>query len=149
MLMDPPLQLLPPSISSPTNPSAASALTAKPSSRTSSQAAPWRTTSLPRLNVACRQKQTAHRRRTPMCRKTETRIYLSAAALVLLIALGMCSYLNGRTDEALRQDKQQAQIIDDAIAERDYWAGKYDALVHEADWLTVSEAERKFQEGGQ
>jgi|CZKL01.1.fsa_nt_gi hypothetical protein len=84
-----------------------------------------------------------------MCRKTETRIYLSAAALVLLIALGMCSYLNGRTDEALRQDKQQAQIIDDAIAERDYWAGKYDALVHEADWLTVSEAERKFQEGGQ
>lgn len=80
--------------------------------------------------------------------KAESRIYIAAFIIIGFIAVVLCSYLNGRTDEALRQDNEQNQIVNDAVAQRDYWAGKYDALAHEADFLTVSEAERKFQEAG-
>lgn len=82
-------------------------------------------------------------------RKNETRIYLGAFAIVALLTLVMCSYCDGRTDEAIRELHDTDQEVENAIAERDYWHGKYESLSHEADAITVLAAETKFEEGQQ
>jgi hypothetical protein len=82
-----------------------------------------------------------------MRRQTESRIYIAAFAIVAILAVTMCSYCDGRTDEALRESHDMDQEIDNAFAERDLWKGKYIALSYEADGITVMAAEGKFEEG--
>jgi len=83
-----------------------------------------------------------------MSELTKSRLYIAAFLSIAAATVFACSYYEGRTDEAIRQDDEQNQIVDQALAEREYWQAKYSALSHEADFLTVAEAERKFQEGG-
>jgi hypothetical protein len=82
-------------------------------------------------------------------RKNESRIYIGAFVLIGLITLIMCSYFEGRTDEALSESHDMDQEVENAIAERDYWYGKYESLSHEADAVTVLAAEEKFEENRQ
>lgn len=81
-----------------------------------------------------------------MRKTTESRIYLTAFALIGLITLVECSYGYGRTAEVMRRDNEQYGMIDAAIVKRDYWKDKYDSLADESDAVTIIAAEEKLQQ---
>jgi hypothetical protein len=56
--------------------------------------------------------------------------------------------IEGRIDEDLREGIERDHIVDQAVAEREFWHARYSALSYEADAVTVIAAEVRFQEGG-
>lgn len=77
----------------------------------------------------------------------ENRIYLAAFLLVFLIAWSMISYLDGRTDEAVRENTEQNQLIDKAIADRDAAQARYDSLAKVAGEGAILEAAITLERG--
>lgn len=82
----------------------------------------------------------------------ETQLYITAFIIVLFISVLIIFYLDGRTDEALRESDESEAMLQQAVTDRDYWQAKYQHLVSESDGITVLAAEAKFereQEGHQ
>jgi alpha-glucuronidase len=67
--------------------------------------------------------------------------FLGVAALTAL----QCSYLEGRATVAVNRYHDIHRQIDREQINAQYWRSKYDSLSHEKDWLTVVDAEAKYQ----
>jgi hypothetical protein len=78
-----------------------------------------------------------------------TRLYLAAFLSIAAWSILTISYLEGRAAELSRRANEHQVMVDKALDDREYWRGKYESLSREADWLTVTQAEAKFQEGGE
>lgn len=78
--------------------------------------------------------------------RAENRFYLILTVLIVF-ATGMAiSHIEGRISGAAHQKAAHEQLLEHEEERGDYYKAKYEALAHEADWLTVTEAEAKFQQ---
>jgi len=80
-----------------------------------------------------------------MRKQAITRLWLSAFVAVAALTVFSCSYYEGRTDEALRQNRELDQIVDQAIAQRDAAQARYDALAKAAGEGAILEAGIEYQ----
>ena len=77
------------------------------------------------------------------------RFYVFAFLGVLVITAISIAYMDGAIDQHLKEVSDIHADIAQEHAKATYWEGKYQALSHEADWLSVASAEAKFQGGRQ
>jgi len=77
--------------------------------------------------------------------KLETRLYLSAAAIVLAVTCMTCAWQEGRVYEAEHRQREHDALLTACRENNTILQERYDSLASESDWLTTVSAEAKYQ----
>src|ERR1700691_3383035 len=85
------------------------------------------------------------RRSRNMRKPTETRLYLSAAAIVLAVTCMTCAWQEGRVYEAAHRQREHDALLTACRENNTILQERYDSLARESDWLTTVSAEAKYQ----
>jgi hypothetical protein len=76
----------------------------------------------------------------------ETRIYLSAMAIILAITILTVSYMDGRVAESVHRDRDAQTEIATERHTNAVLQARYDALANETDPVTIMSAELHYQQ---